>query len=89
MKTFRDLEFKPHALARAVSESGAEQAKIEFGETRLSVIRGSKHFYCGESTCEVGISRPGEEMEIREYQDADQITRLMKKLQEENNAKGT
>jgi hypothetical protein len=85
MKTFADLIFEPHAIARKGRKDcspGAEIAKMHFeGKARISVIRGSERFQAGPGTYEVGISRPNFNLEIRGYQTPAQITEILKELQ--------
>jgi len=80
MKTFANLKFKPHSRFTQ-EEPGAEQARMKFSNgTSISVIRGSRHFYCGPGTCEV---MTGSDEEVKGYQTPAQITKIMRELQEE------
>ena len=80
MKTFSDLNFEPHAIARKESP-GAEIAKIKLTDGSISVIRGSERFQSGQSTYEVAIYRGTNLDEVRGYQTSAQITEIMKELQ--------
>ena len=86
MKTFSDLEFKPHASARRAKAKnrGAEIAKMEFPAGHgISVIRGSSFFACGPGTYEVAVYYKANKRvgRIRRYQTSRQITEIMKELQ--------
>ncbi len=83
MKTFADLVFEPHVIARQNGEKGAEIAQLDFpnGKT-ISVIRGSKRFHAGQNTYEVATQqRYLDRLKIYGYQTSAEITDLMKELQ--------
>lgn len=83
MKTFKDLEFKPHNNCK-----GGIQAIMEFPNGYgISVIQG-KYFYCNDNTYEVAVLKNGNlcyDTDITDdvlgYQTEEDITRIMKKLQ--------
>jgi hypothetical protein len=84
MKTFSDLEFQPHAVARRASyqSPGAEIAQLRFENgNKVSVIRGCDQFRCGAATYEVAAYRGKNPAEVHGYQDAHAITKLMEGLQ--------
>lgn len=78
---FEDLEFTPHPI-------GGINAFHEFPNGYgVSVIAGSKHFYCGEGTYEVAITKDGEldyktefTDDVLAYQSPEEITELMTNL---------
>ena len=87
MKTFSDLKFKPHSIARknpkSIDCAGAEIAKLEFGGNgrAISAIRGSSRFQCGPSTYEVAIYESRKIVEVLGRQTSAEITEIMKGLQ--------
>lgn len=85
MKTFKDLEFKPHAFI-----PGAVHAEMNFDSGfGISVLQGLG-FYCTKDTYEVGLLKNGRlsvhtpcgDEDVLGYQTAEEIIQLMFKLQE-------
>ena len=83
MKTFEDLEFKPHP-------SGGEMAYIEFSNGYgVSVIFGSKFYSNGIDTYELAVMKDGDlcyssgiTNDVIGYITKDEVTEYMKQIQE-------
>ena len=78
MKTFKDLKFKKHST---IPEKDAKQAKMSFSDgSNISVITGSKFFYCGPNTYEMMSSRSKGDG-VRGHLTEKQITNHMRYVQ--------
>jgi hypothetical protein len=85
MKTFKDLEFNPHANAPYFMQ----QARMEFdNKYGISVVNG-QGAYCSEGTYEVGITFEGALTydthitdDVIGHQSPKEITEIMKDIQE-------
>lgn len=76
MKTFKDLEFKPHPSGQG------QQAKMIFEDgTEISVICGSSFYYCGVNTFEMMSDRITRNGGVRGWLSPEQITRHMRYVQ--------
>ena len=72
LKTFKDLEFKPHPLGY----KNHIQATITLNGCEISVIQGST-FYCGFDTYEIMSDRTHQKRGIRGWLTKEQITKHM------------
>lgn len=93
-KTFKDLHFEPWAMARNIMLPGysdATQAVMEFPNGySISVLHG-ECFYSDENTYEVAALRDGKivyiepifpDDDVLGWQTAEQVTEIMRKVQE-------
>ena len=100
IKTFKDLEFEPHPMPSGYIPlpftrnmfSGAKQAVIKFENGYgVSVLFGEIFYSDGVDTYEVGILKDGNLCydtyitdDVLGYQDEDEVTEIMRKVQEFN-----
>ena len=88
MKTFKDLKFKKHPLAKICK--GAKIAKMEFENGfGVSVIIGSIFYSNGVNSYEVAITKNGSlcydsglTYDVFGRQSAREVTKIMKEVQE-------
>jgi len=91
MKTFKDLKFKPHHIAKSGIDQykDAKQAKLSFrNKYGVSVIFGSCFYSNGIDTYEVAITYDGEityssgiTNDVVGYITSDKVTEIMKQVQ--------
>ena len=87
MKTFKDLEFKPHYLSKYNSSlhemyKNTKQAILTFPNGYgVSVLLGSCFYSNGKDTYEVMVTYKGESGEVKGYLTEQEVTELMIKTQ--------
>ena len=84
MKTFKDLEFKPHYLSKINNSlyKNQKQAILTFPNGyRVSVLLGSCFYSNGKDTYEVMVTYNGEAGEVEGYLTEQEVTELMIKTQ--------